>query len=273
MLSRIINHDDDDDDSQQDSLHQLQQDIAKCNQGKPLNVNSHKQVSMAIFGNIQSTSRQALINATQGEGVDSPRQQTLAKLVLQHRALTSQYNKQQQQQSAFSTLAKSTSHHKETTPMRLQQDVNENVEKAPARNNNQVQGDEGSHYEQWVESLFQKTSKLNHFWKHALLQVTKPSARNMVLQLNTATCPMGYNPAALPGAAAAAAGLRSPRNTSAATVVSLSTSEQQAGKKGSLLHYVRLQKKKYSDCIILTRVGEFYETYGMDAVLLVEVRL
>ena len=50
------------------------------------------------------------------------------------------------------------------------------------------------------------------------------------------------------------------------------TMEPTAGKKVSLLAYVRENKQRYPDCIILTRVGDFYETYGTDAVLLVEVR-
>ena len=108
-------------------------------------------------------------------------------------------------------------------------------------------------YGQSVDALFDsRGSKIHPFWRDSLLQITKPSARTMVSQLNSQQCPMGYDPAASPG-------IKTPVTTS------------EAGKKGSLLHYVRQQKEKYSDCIILTRVGEFYETFGTDAILLVEV--
>ena len=43
-----------------------------------------------------------------------------------------------------------------------------------------------------------------------------------------------------------------------------------AGKRGSLLSYVREQKEKYRNCVILTRVREFYESFGIDVILLVE---
>jgi hypothetical protein len=40
-------------------------------------------------------------------------------------------------------------------------------------------------------------------------------------------------------------------------------------KKGTLLDYVITQKKMYPDKVILTRCGDFYETYGVDAIMLV----
>ena len=45
------------------------------------------------------------------------------------------------------------------------------------------------------------------------------------------------------------------------------------GKKGSLLGFVREQKARYPEKIILTKVGEFYEAFGLDAILLVEVSI
>ena len=94
------------------------------------------------------------------------------------------------------------------------------------------------------------SSKIDSHWFEPLLSVAKPSARALISQLHP-DCPIGYDPTATPFG-----------NDSVRT--------KTAGKKGSLLGYVREQKEKYSDMIILTRVGEFYESFGIDAVLLVE---
>ena len=64
---------------------------------------------------------------------------------------------------------------------------------------------------------------------------------------------MGYDPTAIPVGALA--------TTSSSTA---------AGKKGSLLAYVREQKRRHNECIVLTRVGDFYEAFGVDALLLME---
>lgn len=85
-------------------LQQLEQDIVRYNHGRPLNVNSPKQVSLALFGTVQRTTVQVLTQASMGVGVQHERQQTLANLILQHRALARRA-KQRQQSTAFSTLA------------------------------------------------------------------------------------------------------------------------------------------------------------------------
>lgn len=95
-----------------------------------------------------------------------------------------------------------------------------------------------------------KVSKIDEYWLEAIQSVTKPSARSLISQLQP-SCPMGYDPTATPFGI----------DTSRAIT---------AGKKGSLLGYVREQKEKYPNTVILTRVGEFYESFGIDAVLLVE---
>eukprot|EP01052_Picozoa_sp_SAG31_P070523 SAG31_NODE_29398_length_396_cov_0.606061_1_plen_75_part_10 len=40
--------------------------------------------------------------------------------------------------------------------------------------------------------------------------------------------------------------------------------------KATMLHWLYEQKRAFPDKVLLCRVGEFYETYGMDAVLLVQ---
>ncbi|VWU48220.1 DNA mismatch repair protein, putative [Hepatocystis sp. ex Piliocolobus tephrosceles] len=41
-------------------------------------------------------------------------------------------------------------------------------------------------------------------------------------------------------------------------------------KNKGLLKFLNEEKKKYSNCIILSRVGDFYETYGLDSIFLIE---
>ncbi|ETB59420.1 hypothetical protein, variant [Plasmodium yoelii 17X] len=41
-------------------------------------------------------------------------------------------------------------------------------------------------------------------------------------------------------------------------------------KNKGLLKFLNDEKKKYNNCIILSRVGDFYETYGLDSIFLIE---
>ena len=109
-----------------------------------------------------------------------------------------------------------------------------------------------------IDSLFAPNqeeirSQIDPFWLESLNSISKPSARAIIPQLQP-NCPMGYGPSATP-------------NDSYSTSPIVSST---AGKRGSLLSYVRDQKTKYPDCVILTRVGEFYESFGIDALLLME---
>lgn len=263
VLSSVNNNNESLDDGypSDELLQRLEQEIAQYNHGNILNVNSPKQVSLAIFGTVQSTSREVLMKASQGEGVEYERQQKLAKLVLQHRSLTLRKNvrdstKPQLKSKSTITNAAGACIEEEHVEINgaVVQPASELKSEGAATGTSQASFSKPlTPYQQSVDSLFDgRGSKLHSYWKDAILQVTKPSARSMVLQLNPDICPMGFDPSASPG-------------------IVKSCANSEAGKKGSLLHYVRQQKTKYFDCIILTRVGEFYETYGMDAVLLVEV--
>lgn len=208
-----------------------------------------------FWGRRPLTTAKVLTQASKGVGVQQERQQILANLILQGRALTTNRAKQRQQSTAFSTLAS----HNEFGDKGEPDGVNDTVE-SDEDTSTEWQNEDNSNawqkaasaltaasYTQSVEALFYQQSKIDTYWKEQLLSVTKPSARNMVLQLKT-DCPMGYDPSAAP-----------------------KSSETTAVKAGSLLAFVRENKKRYPDCIILTRVGNFYETFGIDAVLLVEV--
>ena len=80
-------------------------------------------------------------------------------------------------------------------------------------------------------------TKVDAYWVQQLQAVRRPAARSLICQLVSCN-ELGFE---------------------GATEV----------KKGTLLEYVLQQKKKYQNKVILTRVGEFYETYGVDAVMMV----
>ena len=154
---------------------------------------------------------------------------------IKHKALTKRAKQQQQQQqsTAFSTLATNKNDdyaiHEEQVVANSMVDNDSMIILKKETSKSVV-----ASYGQSVEHLFFKKSKIDCFWKEPLLLVTKPSARNMVLQLNPAVCPMGYDPTAAP-------------NGSLKT-----TTEPTAGKRGSLLAYIREKQ---------TMVSRLYHSY------------
>jgi hypothetical protein len=93
--------------------------------------------------------------------------------------------------------------------------------------------------EDWLDFLRPKKSRLDPRWLNRLERVQRPAAKALISQL-TADNELGFVAATGPA------------------------------KKGTLLEYVMQQKSAHPDKVILTRVGEFYETYGVDAIMLVE---
>ncbi|KAL3943367.1 MAG: hypothetical protein SGBAC_002570 [Bacillariaceae sp.] len=105
-----------------------------------------------------------------------------------------------------------------------------------------------------VESFFAgKQSKLDPYWKEPLSKLSKSTARALLEQLDPYQCPMGYNPSAVPRGS-----------------IKKATAAPTAGKKGSFLSFCRQQKEGNPQCVILVRCGDFYETFGMDAIMLIE---
>ncbi len=106
-------------------------------------------------------------------------------------------------------------------------------------------------YEEIVEKLFAKPkrSKLDVYWKEPLLELSRPVARDLAKQLDPELCPMGYNPDYGQQKAKAAV---------------------TRGKRVGFLGYCRDQKELYPNHVVLVRCGDFYETFGVDALLLVE---
>jgi hypothetical protein len=240
-----------------------------------LNLSSPTQVSRAIFGNVQSASRAALQDVVEGQvpGVTDVQRQ-LAMLVLDHR----QWQARRRRRPSRNVPETSQSH--------LLSDVVESVEEEehtaarvsfPVENESDgmaetpqqlvtddwLASDESTElsimdpYEQRVDTLLGEKSKISPYWKDSLLQLSRPSARSLVSQLNP-DCPLGYDPLAVP---------LDPLSRKSSSLPPTTTT---AGKKGSFLAYCRDQKERHPDCVILTRCGDFYETFGIDALLLIE---
>ena len=104
-----------------------------------------------------------------------------------------------------------------------------------------------SPYDRMVADLFSSSyaSSIDPYWTEPLLCLAKSSSRSLVRQLRSGVCPMGYDPQA-------------------------ATSSTATGGTTKLLTFIREQKARFPDAVLLVRVGDFYESYGIDAVMLVE---
>ena len=263
-------------------LDEIASALATLNGGQPVNPNSPAQVSAVLFGPPDPTrsgprpvTREVLSALVEGGGgsgrveddVGGPaatRRMEVARLVLRHRELksllrggvrladtaASRPSQLLQHNAVLSTLAQPS----DTLAGGGCSDSSE--EGAATASILSSRGADRSPYGRLVDSLFvsaaSQRSLLDPYWHDALDRIVRPSARAMAAQLDPRQCPMGFDPTANP-------------SQSGATLVSTSQ-----GKKGSLLAYVREQKRKFPDCVILTRVGDFYESFGVDAILLVE---
>ena len=121
----------------------------------------------------------------------------------------------------------------------------------PIINDNIIQSEDGDNDN--------NDASLDPYWLEPLQSLTKSSSRSLVRQLQYEHCPMGYDPSASPFSA-----LLSSNSTS-------STDSDNKKRTTSLLSFIRHQKQThFNDAIMLVRVGDFYETYGIDAIMLVE---
>eukprot|EP00466_Bigelowiella_natans_P010135 jgi/Bigna1/82345/fgenesh1_pg.91_\ len=99
----------------------------------------------------------------------------------------------------------------------------------------------------WKETLEAKLREIctgpqghvSQYWMQHLRRVTRPSARELIKQLVPSNA-LGYDHG----------------------MVNV--------KKGTLMHFAISEKEKHPNKVILLRVGEFFETYGVDAIMLVE---
>jgi len=251
-------------------LDEIEERIAELNDGQRVNVNSPKQVSRAIFGDRvqRSTNRTVLQQAANGGFPDlGASQQRIASLVLNHRELSRH----------ATSAAGSAQHHSDTAAAATSVPGSTSENDAEASRSIPVDDDCLSSHERQIDALFSSSpqSKIHPFWREPLSQLTRPSARALVSQLDASLCPMGFDPLAAPRDALKRGCLSGESETQPGDFSSLSkttskTAATTAGKKGSFLAYCRDQKEKYPDSIILTRCGDFYECYGVDAIMLVE---
>ncbi|KAL7568419.1 hypothetical protein ACA910_012136 [Epithemia clementina (nom. ined.)] len=257
----------------QNRLEALQQELDTLNGGLPLNVNSHKQVSLAIFGYHRSVSKQALLEASQT--LDRVEQQQLARKVLEYKELQRQ---QERMSSILSGSVRTTTVREfsssapfvaaevedEADDMFAEEEQDDediavfiddyaqsSFEDKTIWDSAEELEEEYSQYVAEVNELFNASDcKISSYWQQPLLEVSRPAAQALVRQLDSTKCPLGFDPSA------------SPYGNSGTT--------SKSATPGSFVKFCQYQKMKFPDCVILTRCGDFYETYGVDAVMLVE---
>ncbi|CAJ1966258.1 unnamed protein product [Cylindrotheca closterium] len=234
-----------------EQLSSLYDEITRLNNGSPVNVRSPKQVSTAIFGSPQTATKSILMQVANA-GNDNysaysdleEEKKELARLVLEYRELMNH--------------SRATSEvNNDSDPNDMLKVASENLEQAEdSLNSVDVQDTQNKMVttDDLVESFFSaKQSKIDPYWKEPLSKLSKSTARALLEQLDPFQCPMGYDPSAVP---------RGSIKKPAATTT--------AGKKGSFLSFCRQQKQEYPQCVLLVRCGDFYETFGLDAIMLIE---
>jgi len=216
--------------AERDSLESIESKISNLLEGRIINLNSPKQVSLEIFGQVQKADQDTLLRHKNNDTV-SENSRYLADLVLQWR---------QQKQTMRSQAP-------QVSPAASPKDNIIALEPSDM---------EGlSEHERKIYDLFRDSKcMLSEYWREPLLSMTRPTARSLALQLDSSKCPMGFDPNASPFD-------RLKTNSAAAST---------AGKKGTFLAFCREEKVKHPDSVLLVRCGDFYEAYGIDAIMLVE---
>jgi len=233
-------------------LEDLYTQIRALNGGQAINCNSPQQVSLAVFGQKQEANKNVLWRATIDQDLEED-QRELARLILQVKDLQPPRTPNRRKDDDDSPLTDGTvPQNNNPGNVVVEQSIDRSSSSAILAIN-----DELSSFERQVEAIFYEGSLINKFWKNPLLQLSNPSAQKLVAQLRPSLCPLGYSPSVDP---------KKPLEALSEEDMKKDT------KKGKrlLMDYIQDQKAKYSDCIILTRVGDFYETYGVDAIILVE---
>jgi hypothetical protein len=256
--------------------------------GRRINLNSPKQVSLVVFGQIRSASRSALEEAAAAaaalapsaptssssssrgapEGVLSPAQREIASLVLRHRDLTRAF----QASSDKYQLPDGSPQRLSFVPTVVADTDEENSgSESDGEDSSEVEAFESDghssdvlswsdrggllstrHHERAVHALFERSGNLIHrYWEEPLLELNRPSAKALLPQLDSTGCPMGFDPLSRPMAMASVLGPELQGSDALGTSAGPQTTT--AGKKGSFLSYCRDQKNKYPDAIILTR--------------------
>lgn len=240
-----------------DPIEILNAEIATLNGGEPINCNSRKQVSLAVFGREQNANRDILKEAINDPDI-SPNGRKIAERVLKVRMLLSKKNTSQQQNNKHNDDEEEQD---KTISVASKAGFSINNKIISAENSaEEIPDDDGlSSYERQIEKLFSNpNNRIDPCWKDELLRLSSYSTQKLVGQLRP-NCPFGFHVDVDP---------KDP--TAEARAEKRAREPNSKPRQQRLLEFCRKQKEKYSNCIILTRVGEFYETYGIDAILLVE---
>jgi hypothetical protein len=228
------------------NVQEVETQLASLNGGEPINVNSIKQVSKAVFNEEGRKVDRLTLMKYAADPLCPHDKRKLVNLIIERRRLNN------------FAINESTSDKNSSQNTTLVTELNQEPDN--------LFGDLSEH-ERLIEELFSRSCTLSDYWKDHLKRVKKPMAKNLIAQIH-GDCPMGFNPLAF--------GDNSNMNKviSEADTGLKGKSTTVAGKKGSLLEYCRERKLKHLnadlDHILLVRVGEFYETYGVDAIMLVE---
>ena len=282
-LAAVSQQDDtNNDDETLDSLRLQQQDwereLQELNHGQELNPNSQAQVYQALYGPTgQSppysssrgrTTREALLEICHGRNnqVANARLHRLAACILQWRQVASRIRAMSAaEQDAVDSVSSTASHADAPNVVVSSGPPNSDPQEAPMNVAQAFKQYNEAFYQGYIDKLFDSPAcQMHDYWREALLQLTKPSARDLVAQLDPTQCPMGFDPSAEPWTSSKSSG------TAAADEGSTTTANTKKGQKGTLLGFVREQKAKYPDCILLIRCGDFYETFGVDSIMMVE---
>ncbi|KAL3915457.1 MAG: hypothetical protein SGILL_005645 [Bacillariaceae sp.] len=247
------------------SLELIKQELCRRTNNPDFNVNSPKQVSLAIFGKQQTCTTKVLQDAAMDLSL-AAHQRELALLILKCKKLMQQKQHQRKEEDlpAYEGPLSSSASAKVSSL----QSILPTAAAAPSPRKRRPHTQQAmiQSHEQIVETLFASPKcKLDPYWKQPLLELSRPVARDLLVQLNTAICPVAFDPEASPKRSSAMFATTTTPHPSRT-----SPSASTAGRKGTFLAFVRQQKETYPQCVMLVRCGDFYETYGTDAILLME---
>ena len=156
----------------------------------------------------------------EGQGCSTtPFQRELVKLVLEHRD-----TKQKIVQCKTNTGINNVISQVSASSVNVNVNVNKESERISFFSSSPALD---TQYNNILDSIFKKTTSLeiNSYWYNHLKNISKPSARSIVSQLDY-SCPLGYDPLAVPYV-----------STKSINTIS-SIKKTTAGKKGSLLYFV-----------------------------------
>ena len=244
---------------------------------KDFNANSPQQRSMAIFGEIRSCTKDILKQiANASETISSEHKhisedkRRLAQHILEYLDLQKLHREQASPRLMGDRIVNSTADVKARKQVESENNSSPFAEAtmssppviASISGDDDQKGRKGQRrkprqrpksHEENVEKLFSnpQSSQLDPYWKEPLLQLSRPIARDLVKQLNSELCPMAFDPDMT---------AEGPAKKKTVT----------GDKRTGFLGYCRDQKDIYKKHLVLVRCGDFYETFGVDAILMVE---